>query len=58
MKDFPIMDNQGTGQTVRMRRLVCAFVICNLPEDRFSRLVAHSNVFWTNRNKKQTYKTP
>ena len=33
----PIMDNQGTGQTAQMRRLICAFVTRNLPEDRFSK---------------------
>ena len=46
------MDNQGTGQTARMRRLVCAFVIRNLPEDRFSRLVA--DIMFLEQKEKET----
>ena len=31
----------GADQTARMRRLVCACVVRNPPEDRFSRVEAH-----------------
>ena len=30
-------NNKGADQTARMRRLVCAFVVCKPPQDRVSR---------------------
>ena len=38
---FAKSDNKGADQTARMRRLVCACVVRQLPEDRFSRGEAH-----------------
>ena len=42
---FQQANNKGAGQTARMRRLVCSFVVPNptpTPEDRFSRVEAQS----------------
>ena len=35
------MNSDGADQTAQMRRLVCAFVVRNPSEDRFSRDEAH-----------------
>ena len=32
---FHLSNNKGTDQTVRMRRIVCAFVVCNPPKTGF-----------------------
>ena len=34
---FQIANNKGADQTVRMRRLVCAFVVCHQKSQGFSR---------------------
>ena len=44
------MNNKGADQSAQMRRLVCACVCSQTPEDRFSRVDAHLLTFYRLRN--------
>ena len=46
---FQKANNKGADQTARMRRLVCAFVVCNRQSQGFSRLGPYdfeAQAFW------------